>query len=198
MTEEKGNQVLILSLISIIIIFVIGLRSSTFYLTGSILLFASLFLLYQNQQKVNSKKTSLTKATESTGNVTEKDEPATATEANTPAKTDHLIHNLPDLKERFMKLADEEIEPVGDGPEHKWNQVLHQSKGDFSISVQKRVGGDFFFRIVCDFEATPEEAFDYLSDIDIRAKWDELTVESGLVERVSNQTSVLVCLYCTI
>lgn len=51
---------------------------------------------------------------------------------------------------------------------------------------------DFFFRIVVDFEATAEETFDHIADISKRPQWDEICQAAGVLEQVSNVSSVQV------
>ena len=105
-------------------------------------------------------------------NVASKQEKAAAAPAKTTAEPgqeekqplsfagpDNLFQNYDKLKTRLLELSDND----GD-----WSLVLERKRGDYTCKVEKRVGGDFFFRVSCDFESTPEEAFDYLYDNLIR------------------------------
>lgn len=69
------------------------------------------------------------------------------------AGPDTLIQNYETLKTRLLELSDNDDE---------WALILERRRGEYYCKVEKRVGGDFFFRVTCDFESTPEEAFDYL------------------------------------
>jgi hypothetical protein len=79
--------------------------------------------------------------------------------------------------------------------EKKWELCMpRREKVSNILSLKQlinRVGGDFFFRVSCDFESSAEEAFDYLSDIEGRNRWDEITESSGFVEKVSNKSSIV-------
>ena len=95
---------------------------------------------------------------------------------------DRLIEHYEGLKDELLDLIDLEKQPA-DG-EH-WQVILTQQKNQYMCSVQKKPGTDFFFRIIVDFEATMEETFDLVADIEKRKDWDELTQSAGLVERTS-------------
>lgn len=112
----------------------------------------------------------------------------------TAAPADPYIAHLPALEKQFLEFADTEAQPVSTGPDAKWVSVIEQKDGDYSISVQKSPSSDFFFRIVVDFESSAEETFDMIADINKRADWDEVTESSGIVQPISNKTSVNV--YC--
>ncbi|KAJ3260417.1 hypothetical protein HK103_000559 [Boothiomyces macroporosus] len=104
-------------------------------------------------------------------------------------KPDPFIGEYPALRDRLIDLADTEKHPIGK-PDSIWKQVLTQEKGDYTISVQKQDTDKMFFRIVVDFEASPEQTFDHIADITTRNTWDEICQSSGIVERVSAMTAV--------
>jgi hypothetical protein len=57
-------------------------------------------------------------------------------------------------------LVDLEKEPASDKPDTLWNIVINETNKDYMCQVHKRVGEDFFFRVLVDFESTAEETFD--------------------------------------
>ncbi|KAI8902832.1 hypothetical protein BC833DRAFT_571767 [Globomyces pollinis-pini] len=105
-------------------------------------------------------------------------------------KPDTYIKEYEPLKNELIALADLEKEKCGPGDDCVWKEVLHQEKELFNISVQKRKDVDFFFRIVVDFEGTPEETFDLVADISKRPNWDEICQSAGIIERISNKTAI--------
>jgi hypothetical protein len=107
-------------------------------------------------------------------------------------KPDTYIQNLQPLREMMLDLCDLEKNPASATNDTDWKIMLTQQKQDYTCSVQKRKDKDFFFRIVVDFEATPEEAFDFMSDIGKRPQWDEICQDAGTVERISHKTSIQV------
>ncbi|KAJ3274211.1 hypothetical protein HDV01_003284 [Terramyces sp. JEL0728] len=104
-------------------------------------------------------------------------------------KPDPFINEYPALRDRLVDLADTEKHPIGK-PDSIWKQVLTQEKGEYSISVQKQDSDKMFFRIVVDFEASPEQTFDHIANISTRNTWDEICQASGIVERLSAMTAV--------
>ena len=115
-----------------------------------------------------------------------------------PAKddvaNDPYIHLLPALEGEFLELADTTAQPASpvESPGFLWHTVVSHKKGNFSIDIEKRVGKDFCFRHVVEMEATPEEAFDFLSDVGKRPVWDEMCEAGGVVTRVSRRTTIQV------
>jgi hypothetical protein len=105
---------------------------------------------------------------------------------------DRLICYYEELKNEFLDLVDLEKQPA-DG--ENWKVILTQQRNQYQCSVQKKPNTDFFFRIVVDFEATMEEAFDLLADIEKRKEWDELTQSAGLVERTSFVSTIQVSIF---
>jgi hypothetical protein len=102
---------------------------------------------------------------------------------------DRLLEHYEGLKNELLALVDLEKQPA-DG--ENWKVILTQQKNEYQCSVQKKPGTDFFFRIVVDFEATMEETFDLVADIEKRKDWDELTQSAGLVERTSFVSAIQV------
>jgi hypothetical protein len=103
---------------------------------------------------------------------------------------DIYIDQLQALRRQMIECTDLVKQPANNEEESLWRVLLTQKKGDFTCEVHKRVGTEFFFRVIVDFEATKEEMFDLVADIEKRPSWDEITVASGIVERISNKTSV--------
>jgi hypothetical protein len=101
---------------------------------------------------------------------------------------DPYIQNLSALKDLMIQYTDLELEKEGDS--EVWKQVSASQKNNFSISVQKRVGQELFFRCVVDFESCPATTFDFIADITKRPSWDDICVKTGLVQRVSHQTAI--------
>ncbi|KAI8820399.1 uncharacterized protein EV422DRAFT_530768 [Fimicolochytrium jonesii] len=97
---------------------------------------------------------------------------------------DPYICQLPALEAEFISLADTKRSP------ESWETILAQSWGKFSIEIHRRVGSQFLFRYIMHLEATPEEAIDLLADVTRRPVWDELCDEAGVVEKVSDRTTV--------
>jgi hypothetical protein len=118
---------------------------------------------------------------------TKKDE-----KVQTFTKPDTYIQHLQPLKEMMLDLCDLENHPASATNDTDWKIMITQQKQDYTCSVQKRKDKDFFFRIVVDFEATPEEAFDFMSEIGKRPQWDEICQEAGTVERISHKTAIQV------
>ncbi|KAJ3020420.1 hypothetical protein HKX48_000828 [Thoreauomyces humboldtii] len=111
-----------------------------------------------------------------------------------PAATpdDPYISRYPELEREFLALADTKASPSSPPgtPGAVWATVLKQSWGNFSICIDSMVGKEFFFRYSMAMEGTPEEVFDLLGDITRRTNWDELCQEAGVIEQVSNRTTV--------
>lgn len=99
---------------------------------------------------------------------------------------------LDQLTKDFLLLSNIENQPSSNEPGALWNTSIDQTNKSFQVQVHKRVGSDFFFRIVVDFEATQQEAFDLMADITVRNKWDEVCQDGGILEQISPSTSVQV------
>jgi hypothetical protein len=67
------------------------------------------------------------------------------------------------LTDKFIALTDLVNEPASDKPDTRWTIVIDETNKDYMCQVHKRVGEDFFFRVLVDFESTPEETFDISS-----------------------------------
>ena len=105
-------------------------------------------------------------------------------------QTDPYIHELEPLSKKLLGFADLDAEPASDQPDALWSNVISQTNANYTCHVQKRNGQEFFFRIVVDFESTPEETFDIIADISKRSEWDEVTESSGVIQQISNKTSI--------
>ncbi|KAJ3055812.1 hypothetical protein HK097_009116 [Rhizophlyctis rosea] len=107
-------------------------------------------------------------------------------------ENDPYVHLLPELEAEFLQLADTTAQPASptETPGFFWHTIVSHKKGNFSIDIEKRVGKDFCFRHVVQMEATPEEAFDFLSDVGKRPVWDEMCEAGGVVTRVSKRTTI--------
>jgi hypothetical protein len=121
-----------------------------------------------------------------------KEETKDAPPAPIYTKPDNYIDQLPELRQKMIECCDLEKQPADNDPNSLWRVLLTQKRDDFIVSVHKREGTDFFFRVVVDFEATPEEMFDLIADVERRPDWDELTVKAGIVERISDKTAIQV------
>lgn len=108
--------------------------------------------------------------------------------------SDPYIHLFPPLASEFLTMADTVAEPSL--PElsasYKWHTIVSTRTGNFSIEIQKRVDAEFCFRHVVEMEATKEQAFDYLSNVETRPVWDEMCEAGGVLERVSRRTTIQV------
>ncbi|RKO83960.1 hypothetical protein BDK51DRAFT_48540 [Blyttiomyces helicus] len=115
---------------------------------------------------------------------------AVATE-EVPAGPDPYADEADALSAEFLKYADDVKDPAGPaGSGAEWVPVVSQKFGDFSIEVHQKTGCDFFFRNVIYLQATPEEAFDLMADIERRPEWDDICQEGKIVEQVSNSTVI--------
>ncbi|KAJ3032901.1 hypothetical protein HDV00_006990 [Rhizophlyctis rosea] len=95
---------------------------------------------------------------------------------------DTLRAEIDDMVDSFLSLADE----PGDTPDSPWQ--LAASIGTPFVEVYKHKASEFCFKVVADLDASPETAFDLLSDITRRGEWDDMTVEAGVVETVNGST----------
>ncbi|KAJ3300405.1 hypothetical protein HK104_000919 [Borealophlyctis nickersoniae] len=86
------------------------------------------------------------------------------------------------MTSHFLSLAD----PVPEGADDPWQLVA--TLPDPVVQVYKLRNTDFCFKVVADIHATPETAFDLLSDITRRGEWDDLCEEAGVVEVVDGAT----------
>jgi hypothetical protein len=102
-----------------------------------------------------------------------------------PLKDEH-VKQLESLKTQFLEMADTQKYPVGSNPDEPFQLVLSKTSSDpsshFQIQVQQKKGTDFTFRLLVEMDTSPEEAFDYLSDISKRPSWDDICEEAGVVE----------------
>jgi hypothetical protein len=110
-------------------------------------------------------------------------------------KPDLYIDQLPELTKRMLELTDLEEMKASENDETPFKILITQQKEDYKCQVHKLKSKDFFFRIVVDFEATPEEAFDFLSEITKRPQWDEICQDAGIIEQISHKTSIQVFMF---
>lgn len=109
-------------------------------------------------------------------------------------KINNPYANLLDpLVDKMLDYCNLDTHPSGSSPDDMFQTIVTQSssRGNFSVEIAKLKGHDFFFRVVCDMETTPETAFDILSDIDRRKEWDEVVSKSGVVAKIGKYVSRL-------
>ncbi|KAI8910124.1 hypothetical protein EDD86DRAFT_246523 [Gorgonomyces haynaldii] len=84
---------------------------------------------------------------------------------------------LEPLQQKLLDYADLEKNP-SQGPNKAFETLIDQKNEQYTCL---KVGADFFFRIIVDFESTMEETFDLMADITQRPNWDEVTESAGFM-----------------
>ncbi|KAJ1553604.1 hypothetical protein HK405_007441, partial [Cladochytrium tenue] len=106
---------------------------------------------------------------------------------------------LPSLQAKFLEYVDTTGHPAVDpsaaaaaaataktstsGAPATWVRVLSRSYGGgCEVEVHRRAGSAFCFRLVATLQGSAEEAFDLLSDVEARGRWDDLCEDSGVAD----------------
>ena len=74
--------------------------------------------------------------------------------------------------------------------ESMWTIVNQTKEGDYQLQIHRHFQNEFCFRLICDFETTPEEAFDLMGDISLRPNWDSMCQEAGVLQQIDSNTRV--------
>ncbi|KAJ3102663.1 Collagen type IV alpha-3-binding protein [Phlyctochytrium planicorne] len=167
---------------------VVKLDVAHLVLIGIVTVLATLQLAVSNQKPSQST---------TNNNVQIQSKPKKPTPASSKANAEPP--KLPDhnpyasLKEPLVQALIENADLVNhpaDGKE--WVSVVTQksSKTAFVVEVHRKVGKEFFFRVVAEMEGTPEEVFDYLSDIHVRHTWDDLCEEGGVAQVLAADSKI--------
>lgn len=71
-----------------------------------------------------------------------------------------------------------------------YSKLINTDRQNYALTVEKKLDHDFFYRVIADVEASKSSTFDFLADISTRKEWDEIVVDSGIVDVLSNQIKI--------